>query len=229
MANMDAFSAQIVKLVRAMPDAAILDLVKNQLDKIVPASTPLAAAVASAAAAPAAAAPPRRRGRPPRAAQAPAAPSAPAPAAAPAAAKPAAGGAKKAAAAAAPAAKRRPGRPRRSAAATEERSDVLDVIETIVKNGNGMSASDVAKSAGMAQTRAAAALKELKLAKRVFQGGDRRFARYAGDAKTAEQASLNARKNAAGPGAAPVAPPKKAAAGARGRKKGGAAAAAASK
>lgn len=227
MANMDAFSAQIVKLVRAMPDAAILDLVKNQLDKIVPASTPLAAAVAGATATAAAAAGTRRRGRPPRAASAPAAaaPVAPAPAAAPA--KPAATGGKRAAAAPA---KRRPGRPRRSAAATEERADALEVVERIVKSGNGLSASDVAQSAGMPQTRAAAALKELKLAKRVFQGGDRRFARYAGDQKTAEQASLNARKNAAGPAAAPVAPPKKAVGGAaRGRKKGGAAASAASK
>ena len=57
----------------------------------------------------------------------------------------------------------------------------------------------MARLAGIAQTRAAAALKELKLAKRIFQGGDRRFARYAGDAKTAEQASLNARKTASGP------------------------------
>jgi len=49
------------------------------------------------------------------------------------------------------------------------------------------------------QTRVAAALKDLKLAKRICQGGDRRFARYAGDLKTAEQASLSARKNASGP------------------------------
>ena len=31
MPNIDAFSAQIVKLVREMPDEAILDLVKHQL------------------------------------------------------------------------------------------------------------------------------------------------------------------------------------------------------
>jgi len=85
-----------------------------------------------------------------------------------------------------------------------------------VKSGAGVSASDVARQAGIPQTRAAAALKELKLAKRIFQGGDRRFARYAGDAKTAETASVNARKTAAGPSGgapAPAAPaPKKAAA-----------------
>jgi hypothetical protein len=75
-------------------------------------------------------------------------------------------------------------------------------VERIVKQSQGVSASDVAKSAGIPQTRAAAALKELKLAKRIFQGGDRRFARYAGDSKAAEQASLNARKNASGPAAA---------------------------
>lgn len=224
MANMDAFSAQLVKLVRAMPDAALLDLVKNQLDKIVPGSAPLAAAVPSAAAAPAAAPAARRRGRPPRAAAAapaPAAPAAPAPAAKPAAASGKRG--------VAPPPKRRPGRPRRSAAATEDRADALGLVEQIVKAGAGMSASDVASEAKIPQTRAAAALKELKLAKRIFQGGDRRFARYAGDQKTADQASINARKNAAGPAPTTVAPPKKAApapaatGGNRGRKKGGAA------
>jgi hypothetical protein len=72
-------------------------------------------------------------------------------------------------------------------------------VERIVKASSGVSASDVAKSAGIPQTRAAAALKELKLEKRIFQGGDRRFARYAGDAKQAELASVTARKNASGP------------------------------
>ncbi len=95
--------------------------------------------------------------------------------------------------------KRRPGRPRKSSAMSAERQETLDSVERLVKASAGMSASEVAKSAGIPQTRAAAALKELKIAKRIFQGGDRRFARYAGDAKTAESASLNARKNAAGP------------------------------
>src|SRR4029078_9021900 len=69
----------------------------------------------------------------------------------------------------------------------------------IVKSGAGLSASDVAKAAAVPQTRAAAALKELKLQKRIFQGGDRRFARYAGDLKTEEQARATARKTATGP------------------------------
>lgn len=182
----DAFSAQIVELVRKMPDEAILALVKNQLGAVAAhAAAPVAAAVAAA--------PVRRRGRPPRAAAAPvAAPVAPAPVA-----KPAAAPAKRGAAA-----KRKPGRPRRSPAASQERMDTLNNVERIVKASQGVSASDVAKAAGIPQTRAAAALKELKLAKRIFQGGDRRFARYAGDSKTAEGASLSARKNAAGPAAA---------------------------
>jgi hypothetical protein len=45
----------------------------------------------------------------------------------------------------------------------------------------------------------ATALKELRTAKRIFQGGDRRFARYAGDAKTAARASVIARTTASGP------------------------------
>jgi hypothetical protein len=80
-----------------------------------------------------------------------------------------------------------------------ERQSVLDGIERVVKASSGVSASDVARLANVPQTRAAAALKELKLAKRIFQGGDRRFARYAGDLKTAEQASSSARKTAKGP------------------------------
>lgn len=179
MATMDAFSAQIVRMVRDMNDEAILALVKNQLGSVagaLPSALPTAGT--------------RRRGRPPRAAAA----SAPAPSPAPAATK---GGAKRGASA-----KRKPGRPRRSPAASQERQDTLNLVEKLVKSSQGVSASDVAKQAGVPQTRAAAALKELKLAKRIFQGGDRRFARYAGDAKTAEQASLNARKNASGPAAA---------------------------
>jgi len=192
MATSDAFSAQIVELVRKMPDEAILALVKNQLGAVAAhAATPVAAAVAAA--------PVRRRGRPPRAAAAAApAPAAPAPVAAPApAAKPAAAAPAKRGAAA----KRKPGRPRRSPAASQERVDTLNNVERIVKASGGVSASDVAKAAGIPQTRAAAALKELKLAKRIFQGGDRRFARYAGDAKTAESASMISRKNASGPSA----------------------------
>jgi hypothetical protein len=191
MAHNDPFSAQLVALVRQMPDDAILALVKNRLDAVAgaPVST---GATSTATPSPSG----RRRGRPRREAAA-----APAPAKAPA---------KKEAAP-----KRRPGRPRKTAALSAERQETLNSVERIVKNSSGVSASDVARQAGIPQTRAAAALKELKLAKRIFQGGDRRFARYAGDAKTAEQASLNARKTASGPatgsGSAAASPAKKAA------------------
>jgi hypothetical protein len=206
MATTDAFSAQIVSLVRNMSDEAILALVKNQLGAVA-AAVPLVAGA-------------RRRGRPPRAAAA----SAPAAGAAPAAAKPSTTSKRGAAP------KRKPGRPRRSPAASQERQDTLNTVEKIVKSSQGVSASDVAKQAGIPQTRAAAALKELKLAKRIFQGGDRRFARYAGDAKTAEQASLNARKNASGPAAGGSSSSSgKKSAGKGGRKRGSAAAAPAAK
>lgn len=183
----DAFEKEIVDLVRKMPDAAIIALVKDRLGSVLGT----AGAAAAPAAAPAAAA--KRRGRPARAQAA-------APAAAPAAAAPAA--TKRGAAPA----KRKPGRPKKTAALSAERQEVLNSVERIVKSGNGVSASDVARQAGIPQTRAAAALKELKLAKRIFQGGDRRFARYAGEQKTAEQASVNARKTASGPSAAAAAP-----------------------
>ncbi len=167
MANTDAFSAQIVELVRKMPDEAILELVKHQLGAALGVS-PLRKLARTA---------PGRGGRATRAV---------------------AQGAKRAKRGSA-SAKRRPGRPRKTANLSEERQETLNNVERIVKASSGVSASDVAKSAGIPQTRAASALKELKLEKRIFQGGDRRFARYAGDAKQAEQASTTARKNASGP------------------------------
>ena len=182
MANTDAFSAQIVDLVRNMPDEAILALIKNQLGSVTSVS------VLSTTT------PARRRGRPPRAAGPMVIAATPSTAAKVGPAKRARKDRAKAA---------RPGRPRKTAALSAERQETLNAVEKIVKGGSGVSASDVARLAGIPQTRAAAALKELKLAKRIFQGGDRRFARYGGDPKTAEQASLSARKTASGPSVAP--------------------------
>jgi hypothetical protein len=158
MANIGAFGAQIVAMVRSMPDEALLDLVKHQLDVF----------TGGASSGPRA---PARRGRAARAAVA------------------------------APARAKRGGkrRGRRAAPPSAERAAALEAVEKIVKSSSGVSASDVARAAKIKQTRAAAALKELKIAKRIFQGGDRRFARYAGDAKTALQASQHARTTASGP------------------------------
>jgi hypothetical protein len=200
MANMDAFSAQIVELVRRMPDEAILALVKNQLGAVASIAPSFRAAAPGRRAA--AGAPNRAKrgpGRPAKGTRRGAGRRGPAAAAKRAGAPRRAGGAKRA-------------RPAGSASA--ERQEALGAVEKIVKSSSGLSASEVAKQAGVPQPRAAAALKELKLAKRIFQGGDRRFARYAGDARSAEQASMNARKTASGP---LVAPPKKA--GKKGSKK----------
>jgi hypothetical protein len=170
-----------------MPDEAILALVKNQLGAIT--------GTAGFAVAP-------RRGRPPKIVAAIAAAAPAAKAAKPV--KPAKRGRP------AKAGRKGPGRPRQSPALSAERQATLEKVEKLVKGSSGVSASEVARSASIPQTRAAAALKELKLAKRIFQGGDRRFARYAGDAKTAEQASLSSRKSASGPlGAKKVAKGKK--------------------
>ena len=196
MASPDAFTQQIIKLVRSMPDDAILALVKNQLGLdggkgLVPvAAAPQAPKRRSRPAKPAKAAKPA----PAPKAAAPAQP-APKPAAAPAPAKPKAKPAKKAAPAKAPAKAAGRARPARGG----DRSELLNLVERAIKSGSGMAASEVAKAAGIQQSRATAAIKELKLAKRIFQGGDRRFARYAGDARTAQQASDTARKTAAGP------------------------------
>ncbi len=206
MATSDAFTQQIIKLVRSMPDDAILALVKNQLGLpggVLGGGKSLAGKSLGAPSAPKA-----RRGRRPKKAKsvAPAtvAPAAAAPAARPAASAAPAKAASKPVKAAktvkaakpkkAPVARR--GRPARAGV---DRSEVLSVVERAIKSGSGMAASEVAKAAGIPQSRATAAIKELKLAKRIFQGGDRRFARYAGDARTAQVASENARKTASGP------------------------------
>ncbi|MBL8741351.1 MAG: hypothetical protein JNK04_09660, partial [Myxococcales bacterium] len=127
----------------------------------------------------------------------PAAKPAPKPAPKPALAKPAAPAKAKPVVKAKPPVKAKPAKRGRGAAAG--RSDLLGTVERVVKSANGLSASEIAKAAGVPQSRVSSALKELKDARRVFQGGDRRFARYAGDARTAEQASINARRTAPGP------------------------------
>lgn len=87
----------------------------------------------------------------------------------------------------------------RPRATSPARQELLASVERIVHAGTGLSASDVARAARAPQPRVAAALKELKLAGRIFQGGDRRFARYAGDPEVAERASVVARETAPGP------------------------------
>lgn len=88
------------------------------------------------------------------------------------------------------AAKPKKTRTRRTSA---EREKLLLAVESVVKDSSGLSASQVAAKVKAPQPRVAAALRELKTAKRIHQGGERRFARYAGDAKTAKNASLAAR------------------------------------
>lgn len=195
MAPLDPFSAEIVRAVRAMSDNAILALVKNQLGNV-----PGAAAAAAAGG--------RRRGRP-SSIEASALVNG---SGSKSSAKSGRGkpgrkpGRKPAAAKETSKARGKPG-PKPKAAKAKRgggrssagREELLTTIERVVKGGSGLSASEIAKGAGVKQTRVTSALKALKLAKRIYQGGDRRFARYAGDARTAEQASLAARQNASGP------------------------------
>lgn len=197
----DAFTAQIVKLVRQMPDDAILALVRDQLGLV---KAHVAGAVSVAA-------PGRKRGRKPGrpakakpAAKPKAAPVAKAAAPVKAVAAPVA---KAAPVKAAPAkaakvapAKRgpKPGAPKKAGTRIRrsgaELQKALEVIERAVKAGRGLAVGQIVKSTGMKKASVVAALKELRGAKRIFLAGDRRFARYAGDARTAELASTTARK-----------------------------------
>jgi hypothetical protein len=179
MTNLDAFSSEIVRLVRAMPDAAILALVKNQLGAVVDGSNTVSFPASRMSDA-------QKRHGSSNGAGGPK--SARSGRSAQVAARPAKGKARRAAKTSKPRANGGPAR-----------IELLAKIERIVKTSSGVSASEVARAAGAPQPRAAAALKELKASKRIFQGGDRRFARYAGDARTADAASQHARTHASGP------------------------------
>jgi len=186
----DAFTAQIIELFRhKMSDEAILTLVKNQL--LGTKGFSAAATLAPVAKAKPGRKPGRKPGPKPAAVHHAAAPVKRGP------------GRPRKVVAAAPVHHAKPGRKpkagKRGRSTSAGRQDTLNAVERIVKQSSGLAASDVAKAASIPQSRASTALKELKGMKKIFQGGDRRFARYAGDAKTAEQASLNARKHASGP------------------------------
>jgi hypothetical protein len=153
MANIGAFSAEIVRLVRSMPDEAILDLVRNQLG------------VLSAGGAPALAS----GGR---------------------------GGRRRVGVVSTRPAKR--GR-RAGGAASEQKQAAMATIEKLVRSSSGLATSEIARVTKLPPGRVSAAIKELKRTKRIFQGGDRRFARYAGNLSTAIKASEHARSTASGP------------------------------
>lgn len=95
--------------------------------------------------------------------------------------------------------RRGPRRKRRRRATSADREQYLLAVERAIKSSKGLSASEIVARTKLPKPRVQQAVRELKAAKRIFQGGDRRFARYAGDARTAKQASIEARKNVAGP------------------------------
>jgi hypothetical protein len=82
---------------------------------------------------------------------------------------------------------------RKPAAARANKAALLLSVEKVVRASRGVSLAEVAKATNSSKARAAAALRELKGAGRIAQGGDRRFARYAADQKTAMAASQFAR------------------------------------
>ncbi len=180
MSKLDPFTAQIIHYVRSMPDDALLELVRAHLGSGIGELSGRGG----------------NEGTKNARASAPAKPKA---AASAAPATPAAAASRKPAtkAKAKPKAKRPKQAAARSSAA--ERAQLLDSVEKVVKSNKGLSASEVAEKVKVVQTRVATALRELKKSKRIYQGGDRRFARYAGDSKTAKQASEKARQNAPGP------------------------------
>jgi ribosomal protein S25 len=73
------------------------------------------------------------------------------------------------------------------------RAKSLDEVAKIVTGSKGLSVSQIAKQSGLAKARLSALLKQLKDRGRVQMAGERRFARYAADKRTAQAASDGAR------------------------------------
>lgn len=77
-----------------------------------------------------------------------------------------------------------------------DRSELLAKVETLVHRSKGVGLADVAQGVGEPKSRVQAALRDLKQAGRIAVAGDRRFTRYAADAKTARESSKRARSGA---------------------------------
>lgn len=74
------------------------------------------------------------------------------------------------------------------------REDLSAAIEGVIRESDGVALADIAEAVGAPKVRVALLVRELKTARRIYQGGERRFARYASTAQKAEAASLRARK-----------------------------------
>jgi hypothetical protein len=192
MSKLDPFSVEIAKMVRNMSDEAILALVRNQLGVVAAVSTLAPAAPLAAPAVPA-----RGRRAAKRVVKRAARRVTPKTvvlavktAAATAVAKPTRKVAKKAV-------KKLARRAR--AVGAEAKQKALDLVERTVKASTGLAVSEIVAQTGLPASRVTSAVRELKGDKRIYQGGDRRFARYAGDPRTAKKASELARTTAKGP------------------------------
>lgn len=75
----------------------------------------------------------------------------------------------------------------------EIRLTIDDNVLDAFKSGDGRSSSDVAEELGCKQSKVALVIKKLKSEKKLFQGGQRRFARYATTQLAADEASVASR------------------------------------
>jgi len=203
MPKLDPFSAQIVQLVREMPDDAILELVRNKLGAQDENVAPAASAPARSKTEGRAKATRRKKASSKRKASAkkkaaPEKKAAPKKKAAAKKRRPKKKAAtKKKAVAKKAAPKKRAGKKKKRGGGDRQRE--LEVVERAIRSSKGLSASEIVKRTKLPRARVSAAVRQLKDAKRIAQGGDRRFARYAADAKTALAASEQARNTASGP------------------------------
>ncbi|MEM9692427.1 MAG: helix-turn-helix domain-containing protein [Myxococcota bacterium] len=171
MANLNPFSADIVDYVRNhMTDEAILELIVNKL-------------TGDDGEAPVEAAPKTRAKRGPAKKKVVARKASPAP--------------RKTTAKKKAVAKKKA--PTRRRARSGDREAERAKVEQVITSSKGLSASEIAAKAKMPKERVSQHVKKLKEAGAIYQGGDRRFARYAGTKKIAEAASEYAKKNAKGP------------------------------
>ena len=175
MSKIDPFSAQLVALVRSMPDEAILALVRDQLGAV-------AAPAKKRATKPAPKKVVKRVVRKTRKKVAKRVAKKPAKAA------PKKRVVKKAAK------KKAVKKARAPRGTTAARAQQLAKVEKFVKSSKGVSLAQVAAATKLSKPQAAGVIRALKQDGKIHQGGDRRFARYGASKKAAEKASLAARQ-----------------------------------
>jgi hypothetical protein len=83
---------------------------------------------------------------------------------------------------------------KRSRASAGEMAERADKVARVIEQGDGVSVSDIEKKTKLDRVAVQAAIRVLRDQGRIFMGGQKRFARYAGSQKAADAASEAAKQ-----------------------------------